>query len=152
MVSNKILVFVGLLALAATVSAGGRRDYDDECSITSQVSNIFTSDSNDDPNACNTDKGLICGPSRRCTCLPGHVFEKSGILSVFSGGKCVVAANFPCSSKESTCAANAECDRICRCREGYHAKDGFCSNGSGKISISAFYLIGLIASYFLLIH
>ncbi|CAG7717214.1 unnamed protein product [Allacma fusca] len=155
MVSSKSLAFGVFLALFGAVVAGGSKDYGEDCTILGQLGNIFKSNDNDDPNACITEKGLFCGPSSKCICTPPTVWEKSGILSIFKGGKCVIAANLPCVGKEAVCVANAACGdgtvSYCKCNEGYTAKDGYCS-GSSRNFLNVLYIVGLLLSYLMLTH
>jgi len=142
MVSRTNLQVISIFALAcltASVSAGGKKDFEQECSMLSQVSNVFTKEQNDEPNACNTDKGLIC-VGNKCKCSPGKAYEQGILGGVFGGGTCVGAANRPClPNDESTrCVSHAECTGqglgLCTCKEGYSATlEGHCSNASNRV-------------------
>jgi len=149
------MILVGICFLVAMVAAGGSKDYGDECSIGGQILNIITSDKDDNPNACNTDKKLVC-LTGKCMCNPGLVYEKGLFgLNVYGHG-CKSPANMPCG-RESNCVSNSRCDvdssiSLCRCNDGYHTTtEGLCSNGANAmISFTPFHLLALLASsYFM---
>jgi hypothetical protein len=162
---SKSLAFGVFLALFTVIVAEGSKDHGESCSLIGQLGNFFKSDENDDPNGCNSSKGLICNPiSSKCICPPSNIWENSGLLSFIKGGKCVIAANMPCIGKDANCGSNAFCGdetiSTCKCKEGYSARDGHCTsdnplftlNGSGQKSLNALYIFGLLVSYLMLNH
>jgi len=132
------------------------KDYLEECSALAQLGNLFTSDKNDSPEACNTDKGLVCVIGK-CQCTPPNVYEKGIFFGVFGGGRCLWAANSPCFDKDAACVANSVCTSdsagICSCKDGYHSKDGHCTSGANSktiITTTPLYLLALVLSYVVL--
>jgi len=143
---------VVILSIVLTTCLAGKRQYGEECSTLSQIGQIFTGNDNDNPNACDTSKGFFCNGGK-CGCQPGNVYEKGIIGGLFGTGQCYVAANIPCLGRE--CTSNAKCgddtSSLCSCKDGYHSRDGYCTNGSNKsVGASYLYLIAMLLSYFVL--
>jgi len=151
MLSNRLILSLVLVGLIAAVSEA-KKDHDEECSTLSQLTNIFTSEKNDDPEGCDTEKGLICLASK-CVCAnPVTVYQKGMLFGLFGGGRCVGMANSPCIGKESACVSDSTCGSetvsLCICNEGYHSKDGRCTSAAVQLGgTSVLYLFGLILSY-----
>jgi len=144
------LAILALFAAVCLVSAKGKLNWGEECSVTSGIlSSVIRDD--DESKICSSDKGLICTGS--CSCPPTRVWDKGYIFGLFGTGNCVVGANGPCS-KEDTCVSNAKCGEnvpLCQCNDGYHAHDSQCVSGSSKVSgISGLAFVGMILAYYTL--
>jgi len=150
MISNLLIVGACTLMLVTSSTASGKLGYDEKCSMLAQVGSVF---GGNDENSCNTDKNLVC-MNENCVCIPGTAYEKNLLESFVGGGSCVGAANSPClgdeHDKSTRCVKNSECSGekvgICKCNEGFHSSDGYCS-GSSVIQITGYTLFGVIALF-----
>jgi len=152
---GKGLMFNLLVVLTIVALSEAKKDFHEECSTLAQIGNIFSSEKNDDPEGCDTDKGLVCLASK-CVCgNPATVYEKGVLFGLFGGGGCVGAANSPCYGKDSSCVSNSACRSdtlsICMCNEGYHSKNGMCTNAGVQLGgTSVVYVALLFLSYIVL--